>query len=84
MKARSLFTALAMALLLNSSAFALIENGIEGENRESTTPHGSVDPGQIIDNGVEGENREWGRDLTDGSNGFVDAIIHGLLYVLRV
>lgn len=84
MKARTLFTALAMALLLNSSAYALIENGVEGEMREDTSAFDRPTSGALIENGIEGEMREDTNAPYGGSDIFYNAIINGLLWVLRV
>lgn len=83
MKARTLFTALAMALLLNSSAYALIENGVEGERREDTSAFDLPGSGTLIENGIEGEMREDTSAPKGDSDNFYNAIITGLLWVLR-
>ncbi len=84
MKARTLYTALAMALLLNSSAYALIENGVEGERREDSSAFDLPSSDALIENGIEGEMREGtNAPYGGGSDNFYNAIITGLLWVLR-
>ncbi len=77
---KTTITAIALTALLSTPAFATIENGVEGENREHTTWSNSEEPGTLIENGVQGENRE---DTQHPDFNF-GTIIEGLLWVLRV